>query len=42
MLARFDQSVITENPDLVLWQVGTNALLLDRPLLLAGERILEG
>ena len=34
--------MITENPDLVLWQVGTNALLLDRPLLLAGERILEG
>ena len=42
MLARFDQSVIAENPDLVLWQVGTNSLLLDRPLLLAGERIREG
>jgi acyl-CoA thioesterase-1 len=42
MLARFDQSVITENPDLVLWQVGTTSLLLDRPLLPAGERILEG
>ena len=42
MLARFDQSVIAESPDLVLWQVGTNALLLDRPLFPAGERILEG
>ena len=42
MLARFDQSVIAESPDLVLWQVGTNALLLDRPLFPAGERIREG
>jgi lysophospholipase L1-like esterase len=42
MLARFDQSVLAENPDLVLWQVGTNSLLLDRPLSPAGERIREG
>ena len=42
MLARLDQAVIAENPDLVLWQVGTNALLLDRPLETAGERILDG
>jgi acyl-CoA thioesterase I len=42
MLARFDQSVIAENPDLVLWQVGTNSLLLDRPLAPAGDRIREG
>jgi acyl-CoA thioesterase-1 len=27
MLARFDDSVATERPDLVLWQVGTNAVL---------------
>jgi lysophospholipase L1-like esterase len=27
MLARFDQDVITAKPDLVLWQVGTNAIL---------------
>lgn len=33
MLARFDQSVIAEKPDLVLWQVGTNAVLRDRNLL---------
>ena len=26
----------------MLWQVGTNSLLLDRPLSPAGERILEG
>ena len=27
MLARFDDSVAAEHPDLVLWQVGTNAVL---------------
>ena len=27
MLARFDQTVLAEKPDLVLWQVGTNAVL---------------
>jgi acyl-CoA thioesterase-1 len=32
MLARFDTSVIAEKPDLVIWQMGTNALLRDRPL----------
>jgi acyl-CoA thioesterase I len=35
MLARFDEQVIGENPDLVLWQVGTNAVLRDHNL--AGE-----
>jgi lysophospholipase L1-like esterase len=42
MLARFEASVIAENPDLVLWQVGTNSLLLDRPLDPAGVRIRAG
>jgi acyl-CoA thioesterase-1 len=42
MLARFQESVITENPDLVLWQVGTNALLLGRPINPAGSRIRDG
>jgi acyl-CoA thioesterase-1 len=42
MLARLDASVLAENPDLVLWQVGTNSLLLDRPLSPAGDRIREG
>jgi len=29
MLARFEREVIAERPDLVLWQVGTNAILRD-------------
>jgi lysophospholipase L1-like esterase len=32
MLARFNSDVIDERPHLVLWQVGTNALLRDRPI----------
>jgi len=32
MLARFEQGVITEKPDLVLWQVGTNSLLRGDPV----------
>ncbi|HEY7296813.1 MAG TPA: SGNH/GDSL hydrolase family protein [Xanthobacteraceae bacterium] len=32
MLARFDAGVIAEHPHLVLWQLGTNSLLRDRPL----------
>ena len=32
MLARFDTSVIAEKPDLVIWQIGTNAVLRDRPI----------
>lgn len=32
MLARFETGVIAENPHLVIWQVGTNSLLRDRPL----------
>jgi acyl-CoA thioesterase I len=32
MLARLDTAVIAERPDLVLWQVGTNSVLQDRPL----------
>jgi acyl-CoA thioesterase I len=32
MLARFDESVARAHPDLVLWQVGTNAVLRDNPL----------
>lgn len=42
MLARWDRSVVAYNPDLVIWQVGTNSLLLDRPLSPAGQIILEG
>ena len=32
MMARFDESVARAHPDLVLWQVGTNAVLRDNPL----------
>jgi acyl-CoA thioesterase I len=42
MVARFQQSVIAEKPDLVLWQVGTNALLLDRPIAPSGTLIRDG
>lgn len=32
MLARFERGVIAEQPDLVLWQVGTNSLLNGDPI----------
>jgi lysophospholipase L1-like esterase len=32
MLARFERDVIAEKPDLVLWQVGSNSVLRERPL----------
>jgi acyl-CoA thioesterase I len=32
MLARLDEAVIAERPDLVLWQFGTNSVLQDRAL----------
>ena len=42
MLVRFEQNVMAEKPDLVLWQVGTNSLLLDRSLDDAGDLIVQG
>jgi acyl-CoA thioesterase-1 len=42
MLARFEAGVIAENPHLVIWQVGTNALLRDRPLDPRGLVLHEG
>jgi len=42
MLARLDEGVIAERPDLILWQVGTNAVLRDHPLGAANSLILEG
>jgi hypothetical protein len=42
MLARFERDVIAEKPDLVIWQVGTNAVLRDRPLAPAGGLIHDG
>jgi acyl-CoA thioesterase-1 len=32
MLARFDAAAAADKPDVVLWQVGTNAVLRDNPL----------
>jgi acyl-CoA thioesterase-1 len=32
MLARFDRDVFAANPDLVLWQAGSNSVLRDQPL----------
>jgi lysophospholipase L1-like esterase len=42
MLARFEKEVIAENPDLVLWQVGTNSVLRDDPIAPAGRLIFDG
>src|SRR5262249_35675462 len=42
MLARFDRDVLAEHPDLVLWQVGSNAVLLGRPIAPTGLLIAEG
>lgn len=42
MLARFDETVIGEKPDLVLWQVGTNAVLRDHALSGEAPLIREG
>ena len=42
MLARFDRDVFAAHPDLVLWQVGSNAVLLSRPIAPTGLLINEG
>ena len=42
MLARFDQDVLNHNPDLVLWQVGTNAVLRDHALTGEAPLLREG
>jgi lysophospholipase L1-like esterase len=42
MLRRFDSAVLAEKPDLVLWQVGTNAVLRDHPFDGRGASIREG
>jgi lysophospholipase L1-like esterase len=42
MLARFQTSVLAEKPDLVLWQLGTNAVLRDQPLPPASSMIEKG
>jgi acyl-CoA thioesterase-1 len=42
MLARFDQAAATDKPDVVIWQVGTNALLRNNPLGPVDQRIQDG
>jgi lysophospholipase L1-like esterase len=42
MLARFEQSGATDKPDVVLWQIGTNSVLRDRPLVHYEEFIQRG
>jgi lysophospholipase L1-like esterase len=42
MMARFATGVFAEHPQLVLWQVGTNSVLRDRPLASHASRLHEG
>ena len=42
MLARLQADVIDEKPDLVIWQLGTNSVLRDHPLVQVGEFIEQG
>jgi acyl-CoA thioesterase I len=42
MLARFNRDVFAANPDLVLWQVGSNMLLRGQPVLGANALLREG
>jgi acyl-CoA thioesterase I len=42
MIARFKQDVIDERPDLVIWQIGTNAALRDVPIEDVGRLVREG
>jgi acyl-CoA thioesterase I len=42
MVARFDLAVVAEKPDLVIWQVGTNALLHDTNMALVADTVHHG
>jgi acyl-CoA thioesterase-1 len=42
MMARFDKDVFAAHPQLVLWQVGTNSVLRDRPLREHAEQMDHG
>lgn len=42
MVARLDDTVLADKPDLVLWQVGTNAVLRDQDLQSVGALIHDG
>jgi acyl-CoA thioesterase-1 len=42
MVARFERDVFAEQPDLVLWQVGSNSVLRDRPIREANAQLKDG
>lgn len=42
MIKRLDDGVLSERPDLILWQVGANAVLRDSPIPAVRSDILEG
>jgi acyl-CoA thioesterase I len=42
MMARFQNDVFAEHPQLVLWQVGTNSVLRDEPLAEHGAQMHQG
>jgi acyl-CoA thioesterase I len=42
MLARLDSQVLAEKPDLILWQLGTNSVLRNRPIGPAVDLINDG
>ena len=42
MIARFPTNVIAEDPHLVIWQVGTNSLLRDRPIDVRSKVLQDG
>jgi acyl-CoA thioesterase-1 len=42
MLERFDRDVFAEQPDLVIWQIGSNSVLRDRPLAEANIPLRDG
>jgi lysophospholipase L1-like esterase len=42
MLTRFDQAAADDKPDVVLWQLGTNAVLRNHPLGPVDRLIIEG
>ena len=42
MLARFERDVFSEKPDLVIWQLGSNSVLRDRPLSSAPAPLHQG
>jgi lysophospholipase L1-like esterase len=42
MLARLDEGVLAERPDLILWQVGANTVIREHPIAPVGSLILDG